>query len=78
MNNSKKLICIVSPCYNERENVRLLYDAVQSEMANLPDVGYEFLFIDNASSDGTEYELRKLAEEEQVHSITAGVGLQKP
>lgn len=64
MNNSKKLICIVSPCYNERENVRLLYDAVQSEMANLPDVGYEFLFIDNASSDGTEFELRKLAEED--------------
>ena len=60
----KKLISIVSPCYNEEENVRSLYDAVKSVMSRLPSYDYELIFIDNRSIDGTAQELRKLAAED--------------
>ncbi len=48
-----KLISIVTPCYNEEENVENLYRQVKAVFANLPQYNYEHIFIDNASSDKT-------------------------
>jgi glycosyltransferase involved in cell wall biosynthesis len=58
------LITILTPCRNERENVRPLHGQVRGVMKQLPEESFEHLFIDNASTDGTEVELRKLAAED--------------
>ena len=55
------LLTILTPCFNEEENFRELYEAVKAAMATVPDVEYELLFIDNASTDRTVPILRELA-----------------
>lgn len=59
-----KLISIVTPCYNEEENVEVLYQQVKEVMSKLPDYAYEHLFIDNASPDRTVEILKRLAEKD--------------
>lgn len=59
-----KLITVLTPCYNEEENVEPLYRAVKDEFAKLPRYRYEHLFIDNASTDRTVAILRSLAEQD--------------
>lgn len=61
---SKKLITIVTPCYNEELNVRELHRRVLAMAASLPEYRFEHLFIDNASKDGTVSVLREMAAEE--------------
>ncbi len=56
-----KLISIVTPCYNEEENVEELYTQVRAVMAALPQYNYEHLFIDNASEDRTVEILKGIA-----------------
>jgi len=48
-----KLISIVTPCFNEEENVDLLTERIRAVFAELPQYAYEHIFIDNASSDKT-------------------------
>jgi polyisoprenyl-phosphate glycosyltransferase len=57
----RKHICVVTPCYNEVENVRELYAAIQQVFARLPQYTYSHVYIDNASTDGTDGVLRELA-----------------
>ena len=58
-----KTISIVVPCYNEEENVEALADALREMFqTNLPEYGYEIIFIDNDSKDKTRDIIRKLAE----------------
>lgn len=58
-----KKISIVTPCYNEEENVAELYIQVKKQFELLSDkYSYEHIFIDNASTDNTVKELKKLAE----------------
>jgi glycosyltransferase involved in cell wall biosynthesis len=57
----KKLISIVAPCYNEESNVSELYKRILSSIVGLSRYDFEFIFIDNFSSDGTREILRKLA-----------------
>lgn len=59
-----KLISVVTPCYNEEENVRPLYEAVKKVFAGLPQYRYEHIFIDNASKDRTAAILRQIAAED--------------
>ena len=56
-----KKISIVTPCYNEEENVENLYNTVKEMMGHFPDFSYEHIFIDNASGDTTVAILKKLA-----------------
>lgn len=56
-----KTISIVTPCYNERGNIAPLIDAIKNAMAKLPKYDYEVIFIDNASTDGTQDVLRQFA-----------------
>lgn len=56
-----KLISIVTPCYNEEENVAELYRQVREVFASLPDYRYEHIFIDNASRDRTVAILKEIA-----------------
>ena len=56
-----KVITILTPCYNEEENVRELYEQVKAVFAGLPQYRYEHLFIDNASTDRTVAILKEIA-----------------
>jgi glycosyltransferase involved in cell wall biosynthesis len=56
-----KLISIVTPCYNEEENVQELYEQVKAVLLQLPYYKYEHIFIDNASTDNTVSILKQLA-----------------
>lgn len=62
MNN--KTISIVTPCYNEAENVIELYQRIKNVMSGF-DYQYEHIYIDNASLDGTQDILRKLAQKDK-------------
>ena len=59
--SEKKLISIISPCYNEEGNVDDLYRRVMAVVQEFPQYDFEYLFIDNASTDGTVDKLRALA-----------------
>jgi glycosyltransferase involved in cell wall biosynthesis len=58
------ILTVVTPCRNERANVRPLRDRVKAAVAGLEEVTCEHLFIDNASTDGTGDELRAMARED--------------
>ena len=55
-----KKISIVTPCYNEEDNVKELYERIKAAMQGL-DYEYEHIFIDNASVDRTVELLRGMA-----------------
>ncbi len=55
------LLTVLTPCYNEEENVRAVYEQVKAAMAAAPGWDYDHLFIDNASTDRTVAMLRELA-----------------
>ena len=59
------LISIVTPCYNEEENVEELYHQVREVFAELPGYQYEHIFIDNASQDLTVMILKGLAKDDR-------------
>jgi len=59
--SEKKLISIVTPCYNEEENVEDLHAQITQIMSELPDYNFEHIYIDNASTDQTIPILRRLA-----------------
>jgi polyisoprenyl-phosphate glycosyltransferase len=64
-----KLITVLTPCFNEEENVEPLYEAVRAVFARLPQYRYEHLFIDNASTDRTQEILRKLASRDHAVKV---------
>ncbi|MEN9723547.1 MAG: hypothetical protein RJB38_1533 [Pseudomonadota bacterium] len=58
-----KKISIVTPCYNEEENIEELARQIRERFAQeLPQYDYEHIFIDNASQDQTVPKIRKLCE----------------
>jgi polyisoprenyl-phosphate glycosyltransferase len=59
-----KLISIITPCYNEEDNVQELYTRIKQVMQDLP-YDYEHVFIDNGSTDKTVEILRTLAKDDQ-------------
>lgn len=59
-----KLISIAAGCYNEAENLDEFTSRVRAVFDNLPQYEFELILIDNASSDGSEQILRRLAAED--------------
>lgn len=58
---ARKLISIMTPCYNEEGNLRDLYTRVVKVMDGLTQYDFEWIIIDNASTDGSREILRELA-----------------
>ena len=58
----KKLISVMTPCYNDEDNIEDLYSQVKTIFENkLSDYDYEHVFIDNCSKDRTVDILKMLA-----------------
>lgn len=55
-----KLISIVTPCYNEEDNIDELYQRISDVMATLP-YDYEHICIDNCSTDSTVRKIKEIA-----------------
>ena len=60
-----KLISVVTPCYNEEQNVETLYRQVKEVFKNLPGCQYEHIFIDNSSVDQTVHLLKQIAQSDK-------------
>lgn len=60
-----KMISLFTPCYNEEGNVYAMYEKVTEVMKQLPEYSYEYIFIDNCSTDHTPDILRKIASEDK-------------
>ncbi|WP_152395461.1 glycosyltransferase [Paenibacillus guangzhouensis] len=60
-----KKISIVTPCYNEEDNVEELYQRVREVFDELSGYVYEHIFIDNASKDNTVAILKRIALKDQ-------------
>lgn len=58
--SDKKLISIVTPCYNEVDNIDELYQRITAVMATQP-YDYEHICIDNCSTDGTVKKIKEIA-----------------
>lgn len=56
-----KTISICVPCYNEEKNVYNMFAALTEIMKSKKEYDYEIIFADNASSDNTVEEIRKIA-----------------
>ena len=59
-----KRISVVTPCFNEEENVDVLHERIAAVFARLPQYDWEHLFIDNASTDRTVEKVKALAAKE--------------
>ena len=62
---TKKLISIVTPCLNEEDNVRPIYEKIKLFFSENKEYEYEHIFIDNKSTDNTREVLRKLSSQDQ-------------
>lgn len=61
---SRKIISIVTPTYNEAENIALLVEAIHKEMLPWADAyDYEHIVIDNGSTDETVQIVREICRE---------------
>jgi polyisoprenyl-phosphate glycosyltransferase len=64
-----KHITVVTPCYNEEENVEAVYNETRRVFSTIPGITYDHLFIDNASTDSTVSILRNIAETDPAVSV---------
>lgn len=64
---ARRLLSIVTPCYNEEANVRMHFERVCNAVAPLrKDYDFEHIYTDNCSEDGT-FELLKALAAENPH-----------
>ncbi|MCF8196570.1 MAG: glycosyltransferase family 2 protein [Polynucleobacter sp.] len=57
----KKLLSIVTPTFNEIDNIESLLDKIREAIAPLEQYEFEIIVIDNCSSDGTQEKIREIA-----------------
>lgn len=57
----RKLVSVVTPCFNESGNVEQLIERIRAQFALLPEHDFEHILIDNASTDDTVARVKALA-----------------
>ena len=57
----KKTITILTPTYNEIDNIDELYSRISKVIVKNPNYKFEHLFIDNASNDGSIDKIKEIA-----------------
>jgi len=65
----RKLITIMTPCYNEEANVENVYSEIKKIFSRLKQYRYEHIFIDNASKDTTVEILKGIAKKDRAVKI---------
>lgn len=59
------LISVVTPCYNEEDNVLELYRQIRDIFDTLPGYDYEHIYIDNSSRDRTVELIKGITKEDK-------------
>lgn len=59
----RKLLTVITPCYNEEETVELFYEELSKYLPCI-DMDYEILFVDDGSKDKTLEKCKKLKEKD--------------
>jgi len=68
----KRTLTVITPCFNEEENVTACYQRLRDVMlTRLTHLEYEHIFADNASSDKTLQVLRSLAKNDKRVKVIA-------
>ena len=67
-------VSLVVPCYNEENNVGLLYETTASAFANKR-FDYEIVFVNDGSKDNTYAELKRLFKEYKDEQFLAMYGM---
>ena len=62
------LISVVTPTYNERDNIEPLYIEIKNIFKNI-NLDYEHIVIDNCSTDGTVEILKKIAKNDKNFKV---------
>jgi glycosyltransferase involved in cell wall biosynthesis len=72
-------ITIITPCYNEEDNVEICAQEVKKIMNEfLPNYEYEHIFADNASIDNTFEILNQIASSDKnINIVSSSVGMHK-
>ncbi len=65
MEQQIKLISVITPCYNEEENIEQLYLCIKNIFKDLLAYDYEHIFIDNDSHDRSKEILREIASKDK-------------
>lgn len=66
-----KKCTLIVPCYNEETTIPYFYKETTNVISSMQDLKFEFLFLDDGSSDGTLEEIKKLAQKDsRVHYIS--------
>ena len=60
----KKKIILIVPCYNEEEVLPIFYEAVDEISREMGNYSFEYIFVDDGSTDRTLEKLKKLAEKD--------------
>ena len=63
-----KFISVVTPTFNEIENIELLYKEIKKIFQDI-DIKYEHIVIDNNSDDGTQELLKKIAKDDKNFKV---------
>lgn len=71
--DNKKTITLFTPCYNEENNINVLYDRVLSVIQKIPQYNFEYVFIDNASTDNTLKVLKEIAKKDTRVKVISNV-----
>ncbi len=66
---TRKLISIVTPTYNEEENIEDLYEEIKRSISEIKDYDFEIIVIDNDSSDNTQEILRGIAKKDKSFKV---------
>ncbi|HPU63344.1 MAG TPA: glycosyltransferase family 2 protein [Mobilitalea sp.] len=66
-----EVLSVVVPCFNEEEVLPLFYDEIAKVAGTLNQLQFEFVFVNDGSSDGTLEVIKKLRKkDEKVHYIS--------
>ena len=57
-----KLVSILIPCYNEEDSLDSLYDRLRSVLSPIDYLEWEFIFVNDGSTDNTLKGIKKLSE----------------
>ncbi len=67
----KKLVSVIVPCYNEESALPFFWEAVTKVAGDMPYVDFEFIFVDDGSSDSTLSVLREMdSRDERVRYVS--------
>lgn len=81
MSNEKKLISIITPVFNEKENIHYYYDRITKATDGLSDrYDFEFIISDNCSTDNSFALLKEIAQRDsrfKIFRLSRNYGYQK-